>query len=147
MNNQQPNSVSSVISVAPDEVLGELNVTDQLYNALHGVGDIPLNCKIAVYVAVHDHAYPEKRIAERQEEADADYRAGRDEIVHIVIACMASVKQIALPILDRWIAEVEAHYAANVARAEQFMADHGVEESHHEKHEGGRPDGSTNYEP
>jgi hypothetical protein len=128
MSNRQ----STIENRQSSEPLGELHITDQLYNALHGVGDIPLNYKIAVYVAVHDHAYPEKKIVSRQEEADCDYRAGRDEIVRIVIACLASVKQIALPILDRWIAEVEAYYAANVARAEQFMADHGIEEINHE---------------
>lgn len=112
------NQRKTVKSVAQKEVLGELHVGDQLYNALHGVGDITLKAKFAVFMVMHDFYYPAQRIASKQDTANPDYAGGRDEIIKIVRACLDSVPKIVQPILERWIDEVKTDLAARTAQYE-----------------------------
>jgi hypothetical protein len=123
--------VESVKSVSENEPLGSLWIGDQLYNALHGVGDISREHRIAVINIMHDYYHPDKKIVPPEAEANENFRVGRDEIIHIVRACLASVPQTAEPILTHWADQIKAEFGSRVAECEKYMAAHVIEEVSH----------------
>jgi hypothetical protein len=107
--------------VAENEVIGSLWLGDQLYNALHGVGDISWQHKIAVVTIMHDYYCPDKKLVPASAESQEAFRAGRDDIIGIVKACLASVPQIADPILGQWADQIKAEYQQRCAEADAYL--------------------------
>lgn len=96
-----------------EPALGELHITDRLYNALHGVGDLSPCEKTAVLITMHDHLYPgDKIVRDDDPRADERYLSGRDEIIRIVERCLATVPETVRPILQCWLLDVHEYFHA-----------------------------------
>ena len=95
---------------------GELHITDRLYNALHGVGDLSPCEKSAVLITMHDHYFPGDKIVRDDDPELIDaYRAGRDEIIHIVERCLAALPGTTRAILQCWLLDVHEYHRDLVA--------------------------------
>jgi len=100
------------------EPLGSLPFSDQLYNALHGIGDISHVAKTAVLMVMHDYYHPAEKIAtEEHIESQQGYEIGRDEIIHVVNRCLESMPQSANAALSRWVNELKAEMKEKIAMA------------------------------
>jgi hypothetical protein len=81
---------------------------------------------------MHDYYQPAQKLTPPEAEADPNYCAGRDDIIHIVTACLASVPKTAEPILGRWADQIKAEFQQRCAEADAYMAAHGIPEVSHE---------------
>jgi hypothetical protein len=118
--------------VAENGPLGSLWIGDQLYNALHGAGEIDWQHKLSVVTIMHDYYQPAQKLTPPEAEADRAFCEGRDYIIRIVRGCLASVPRIAEPILNRWADQIKAEFGARVAECEKYMAARDIPEVSHE---------------
>lgn len=83
--------------------IGELLPKDQIYNALCGIGDIPLFAKYSILAIIHDRRYPE----EQSVVGGALPKSTILTTENLVESAFRARPEIAERVIDAWINEVE----------------------------------------
>jgi len=90
----------------PARELGRLENLDELFNALHGVGDVDFDLKCTVLAIIYDSK------AGRPKSMPAAFYAELvvNETQRILSAAIRNKPDVARAVLDRWRHEVNAEY-------------------------------------